>query len=102
MSNVFHGICHLVGHLARLILLIDALDLLLIDSLLILDSVKCISWNLSHGRALGSIDFAEEPTSHSFLTLLTDFGYSEPIQITAKKVKINRNFEKMFLTRLNF
>ena len=50
----------------------------------VFDSVKCISWNLSLGPALCSIDFAEEPSFHSFLTLLTDFGYIEPIPIAAR------------------
>ena len=35
--------------------------------------VKVISWILSIGRALGSIDFAEEASRRSFLPLLTDF-----------------------------
>ena len=46
----------------------------------ILDSVQCISGNLSIVQALGSIDFAEEASSHSFLTLLTDFGNIEPFK----------------------
>ena len=36
--------------------------------------VKVISWILSIGRALGSIDFAEEASRRSFLPLLTDFN----------------------------
>ena len=47
---------------------------------MILDSVQCISGNLSIVQALGSIDFAEEASSHSFLTLLTDFGNIEPFK----------------------